>query len=76
MLKSWTTLCGVGTGGISPQLLGWVRGKEKLYLPHSRPTQGSESALCLRCAAPNLHPAMERYARLAMRELSGTKTSQ
>ena len=69
MLKSWTTVCGVGAGGISPQLLGGVPWKgETLSAIPGLPKEGSQPALCLRCAVSSLHPIMDRYARLAMRE--------
>lgn len=60
---------GAGAGGISPQLLGGVPWAGEDLPAHSRPAQKGVNQL-FACAVqhPNLHPAMERYARLAMRE--------
>ena len=45
------------------------RGKEKLYLPiPGLPKKGVNQLFACAVQHPNLHPAMERYARLAMRE--------
>ena len=45
------------------------RGKEKLYLPiPGLPKKGVNQFFACAVQHPNLHPAMERYARLAMRE--------
>ena len=45
------------------------RGKEKLYLPiPGLPKKGVNQLFACAVQYPNLHPAMERYARLAMRE--------
>ena len=45
------------------------RGKEKLYLPiPGLPKKGINQLFACAVQHPNLHPAMERYARLAMRE--------
>lgn len=45
------------------------RGKEKRYLPISGlPKKGINQLFACAVQHPNLHPAMERYARLAMRE--------
>ena len=45
------------------------RGKEKLYLPISGlPKKGVHQLFACAVQHPNLHPAIERYARLAMRE--------
>ena len=45
------------------------RGKEKLYLPISDlPKKGVHQLFACAVQHPNLHPAIERYARLAMRE--------
>ena len=45
------------------------RGKEKLYLPiPSLPKKGVNQLFACAVQYPSLHPAMERYARLAMRE--------
>lgn len=62
-------MCGVGAGGISPQLLGGVPWEGKLYLPiPGLPKKGVNQLFACAVQHPNLHPAMERYARLAMRE--------
>ena len=46
---------GTGAGGIPPQLLGGVQRKGENLSAHSRLAQeGSQSALCLRCATPYL----------------------
>ena len=60
---------GAGAGGISPQLLGGVPWAGEDLPAHSRSTQKGINQL-FACAVqyPILHPAMERYARLAMRE--------
>ena len=62
-------LRGAGAGGISPQLLGGVPWEGKTLSAYSRPAQKGVNQL-FACAVqhPNLHPAMEQYARLAMRE--------
>ena len=53
------------------------RGPEKIYLPiPGLPKKGINQLFACAVQYPNLHPAMARYARLAMRSLSGTKTSQ
>ena len=45
------------------------RGKEKCYLPiPGLPKKGIHQLFACAVQHPNLHPAMERYARLAMRE--------
>ena len=45
------------------------RGKEKLYLPiPGLPKKGVNQLFACAVQHPNLHPAIERYARLAMRE--------
>ena len=45
------------------------RGKEKIYLPiPGLPKKGVNQLFAYAVQHPNLHPAMERYARLAMRE--------
>ena len=45
------------------------RGPEKLYLPiPGLPKKGVNQLFACAVQHPNLHPAMERYARLAMRE--------
>ncbi len=45
------------------------RGKEKLYLPiPGLPKKGVNQLFACAVQYPSLHPAMERYARLAMRE--------
>ena len=45
------------------------RGKEKLYLPiPGLPQKGVNQLFACAVQHPDLHPAMERYARLAMRE--------
>ena len=45
------------------------RGKEKFYLPiPGLPKKGVNQLFACAVQHPNLHPAMERYARLAMRE--------
>ena len=45
------------------------RGKEKLYLPiPGLPKKGVNQLFACAVQHPNLHPAMARYARLAMRE--------
>ena len=45
------------------------RGKEKLYLPiPGLPKKGVNQLFACTVQHPNLHPAIERYARLAMRE--------
>ncbi len=45
------------------------RGKEKIYLPiPGLPKKGVNQLFACAVQHPNLHPAMERYARLAMRE--------
>jgi len=45
------------------------RGKEKLYLPiPGLPKKGVNQLFACAVQHPNLHPAMEQYARLAMRE--------
>ena len=45
------------------------RGKEKLYLPiPGLPRKGVHQLFACAVRYPDLHPAMERYARLAMRE--------
>ena len=45
------------------------RGKDKLYLPiPGLPKKGVNQLFACAVQHPNLHPAMERYARLAMRE--------
>ena len=45
------------------------RGKEKLYLPiPGLPKKGVNQLFACAVQHPDLHPAMERYARLAMRE--------
>ena len=45
------------------------RGKEKLYLPiPGLPKRGVNQLFACAVQHPDLHPAMERYARLAMRE--------
>ena len=45
------------------------RGKEKLYLPiPGLPKKGVHQLFACAVQHPNLHPAMEQYARLAMRE--------
>ncbi len=45
------------------------RGKEKLYLPiPGLPKKGVNQLFACAVQHPSLHPAMERYARLAMRE--------
>lgn len=45
------------------------RGKEKLYLPiPGLPKKGVHQLFACAVQYPSLHPAMERYARLAMRE--------
>ena len=45
------------------------RGKEKIYLPiPGLPKKGVNQFFACAVQHPNLHPAMERYARLAMRE--------
>ena len=45
------------------------RGKEKLYLPiPGLPKKGINQLFACAVQYPSLHPAMERYARLAMRE--------
>ena len=45
------------------------RGKEKLYLPiPGLPKKGVNQLFACTVQHPNLHPAMARYARLAMRE--------
>ena len=45
------------------------RGKEKIYLPiPGLPKKGVNQLFACAVQYPNLHPAMERYARLAMRE--------
>ena len=45
------------------------RGKEKRYLPiPGLPKKGVNQLFACAVQHPNLHPAMERYARLAMRE--------
>ena len=45
------------------------RGKEKIYLPiPGLPKKGVNQFFACTVQYPNLHPAMERYARLAMRE--------
>ena len=45
------------------------RGKEKLYLPiPGLPKKGVNQLFTCAVQYPSLHPAMERYARLAMRE--------
>ena len=45
------------------------RGKEKLYLPiPGLPKKGVNQLFACTVQYPSLHPAMERYARLAMRE--------
>lgn len=45
------------------------RGKEKLYLPiPGLPRKGVHQLFACAVRHPDLHPAMERYARLAMRE--------
>ena len=45
------------------------RGKEKIYLPiPGLPKKGINQLFACAVQYPNLHPAMERYARLAMRE--------
>ena len=45
------------------------RGKEKLYLPiPGLPKKGVNQLFACAVQHPNLHPAMVRYARLAMRE--------
>ena len=45
------------------------RGKEKLYLPiPGLPQKGVNQLFACAVQYPSLHPAMERYARLAMRE--------
>ena len=53
------------------------RGPEKIYLPiPGMPKKGVNQLFACAVQHPKLHPAMERYARLAMRSLSGTKTSR
>ena len=48
------------------------RGKEKLYLPiPGLPKKGVNQLFACAVQHPNLHPAIERYARLAMREYEG-----
>ena len=45
------------------------RGKEKIYLPiPGLPKKGVNQLFACAVQYPSLHPAMERYARLAMRE--------
>ena len=45
------------------------RGKEKIYLPiPGLPKKGVNQLFACAVQHPNLHPAIERYARLAMRE--------
>ena len=45
------------------------RGKEKIYLPiPGLPKKGVNQLFAYAVQHPNLHPAIERYARLAMRE--------
>lgn len=45
------------------------RGKEKIYLPiPGLPKKGVNQLFACAVRHPNLHPAIERYARLAMRE--------
>ena len=45
------------------------RGKEKLYLPiPGLPKKGVNQLFACAVQYPSLHPIMERYARLAMRE--------
>ena len=45
------------------------RGKEKLYLPiPGLPKKGVNQLFACAVQHPNVHPAMERYARLSMRE--------
>ena len=45
------------------------RGPEKLYLPiPGLPKKGVNQLFACAVQYPHLHPAMERYARLAMRE--------
>ena len=45
------------------------RGPEKIYLPiPGLPQKGINQLFACAVQHPNLHPAMERYARLAMRE--------
>ena len=45
------------------------RGKEKVYLPiPGLPKKGVNQLFACAVQHPNLHPAIERYARLAMRE--------
>ena len=45
------------------------RGKEKIYLPiPGLPKKGVNQLFACSVRFPNLHPAIERYARLAMRE--------
>ena len=48
---------------------GECRGKEKIYLPiPGLPKKGVNQLFACAVQHPNLHPAIERYARLAMRE--------
>ena len=70
MLKSWTTCVRCWNRRNSPGSYSVeFRGKEKIYLPiPGLPKKGVNQLFACAVQHPNLHAAIERYARLAMRE--------
>ena len=68
---------GAGAGGISPQLLGGVPWAREDLPAHSRPAQkGNQSALCLRCAAPQSASGYGAIRSPAMREFEWYQNSR
>ena len=70
MLKSWTTCARCWSRRNFPAVTRWSSvGRRRLYLPiPGLPKKGVNQLFACAVQHPNLHPAMARYARLAMRE--------
>ena len=70
MLRSWTTCVRCWSRRNSPAVTpSSSEGRRRLYLPiPGLPKKGVNQLFACAVQHPDLHPAIERYARLAMRE--------